>query len=73
MFDDCIRTCWFCELSYLVDVLALSSTVSLQALDITIVSVEKDDGSHSGAGLPVAKHTLILVTTVTAYAMTRLV
>jgi len=44
----------------------------LQALGITIVSVEKGDGSNSGEGLPVAKHTLILVTTLTAFAMTRL-
>ena len=63
----------FVKCHTLVNVLALSSTVSLQALNITIVSVEKDDGSHSGlAGLPVVKPTLILVTTVTAFAMTRL-
>lgn len=43
-----------------------------KALSITIASVEKDTGSHSRAGLPVAKHTLILVTAVTAFALTRL-
>ena len=52
-------------------------SLSLQALNIIILSVEKDVGSpradgHSGASLPVAKHTLILVTTLTAFAMTRL-